>query len=35
MKKDAAKVAPFIDFILSERGQEIVREVGYIPVKKY
>lgn len=34
MKKDAAKVAPFIDFILSERGQEIVREVGYIPVKK-
>ncbi len=34
-KKDAAKVAPFVDFILSERGQEIVREVGYIPVKKY
>ncbi len=32
-KKAAAAVKPFIDFILSESGQKIVKEVGYIPVK--
>jgi phosphate transport system substrate-binding protein len=26
-------VKPFIDFILSAEGQEIVKEVGYVPVK--
>jgi len=24
----------FIDFVMSEKGQNLVREVGYIPLKK-
>ena len=32
-ERNAAKVEPFIDYVLSPEGQEIVREVGYIPVK--
>jgi len=32
-KKSAAKVTPFIDYVLSPAGQKIVAEVGYIPVK--
>jgi len=27
------KVKPFLDFILSEKGQKIVEEIGYIPVR--
>ena len=26
-------VKPFVDFILSAEGQQIVREIGYVPVK--
>ena len=33
-KKNEAKNAPFIKFVLSKQGQQIVSEVGYIPVKK-
>lgn len=33
IKTDEAKVKPFIDFILSDKGQDIVKEKGYIPVK--
>lgn len=31
--KSASKVQPFIDYILSDEGQTIVKKVGYIPVK--
>lgn len=31
-KSDEAKVKPFIDFVLSAEGQEIVKAVGYISV---
>lgn len=31
--KNESKVKPFIDFVLSEEGQKIVEQVGYIPVK--
>ena len=30
----AASLQPFIDYILSETGQKIVLEVGYVPLKK-
>ena len=30
----AAQVQPFIDFILSEKGQQLVAETGYVPLKK-
>ena len=33
-KSKADKVKPFVDFILSEEGQKIVLEVGYVPLKK-
>lgn len=33
-KKSEAKNSPYINFILSEQGQKIVREVGYVPLKK-
>lgn len=33
LTKDAAKVKPFMDFILSEEGQKVVSEVGYITLK--
>jgi len=33
LTKDEKKVKPFIDFILSEEGQKIVSEVGYITLK--
>lgn len=32
-KTNAAKVKPVVDFVLSEQGQKIVSEVGYIPLK--
>ncbi|MEG1615408.1 MAG: phosphate ABC transporter substrate-binding protein [Bacteroidales bacterium] len=32
-KKDAAKVTPFIDYILSPTGDEITRKLGYVPVE--
>ena len=32
-KKDAAKNKQFIDFILSDIGQNIIKKGGYIPVK--
>ena len=31
--KDAKKVKPYIDFVLSPEGQKIVEQVGYISVK--
>lgn len=31
--KNEAKVKPFIDYVLSEEGQRIVKEVGYIDLK--
>ena len=31
--KDEKKVKPFVDYILSEQGQKVVSEVGYITVK--
>lgn len=31
--KNAARVKPFIDYVLSPEGQRTVQEVGYIPVK--
>lgn len=31
--KDANKVKPFIDYILSAEGQKVVEEVGYVPLK--
>ena len=31
--KNAAKAKPFIDYVLSAEGQEIVKKVGYIPLK--
>ncbi|TAL63281.1 MAG: PstS family phosphate ABC transporter substrate-binding protein [Bacteroidetes bacterium] len=34
LTKDAAKVKPLIDFILSADGQKIVGEVGYVPLSK-
>lgn len=30
---DEAKVKPFIDYALSEKGQQIVEQIGYIPVQ--
>ncbi|MFB9863751.1 phosphate ABC transporter substrate-binding protein [Rufibacter immobilis] len=29
-----AKVKPFVDYVLSEEGQQIVQETGYIPLSK-
>ena len=29
-----SKVKPFVDYILSEKGQQIVNAVGYVPLKK-
>lgn len=31
--KNAARVKPFIDYVLSPEGQKTVKEVGYIPVQ--
>jgi len=31
--KDANKVKPFVDYILSAEGQKVVEEVGYVPLK--
>lgn len=31
--KDANKVKPLVDFILSDAGQKVVLEVGYVPLK--
>lgn len=31
--KSKAKVQPFIDYVLSSKGQKIISEVGFIPVK--
>ena len=31
--KNEGPVKPFIDYVLSAEGQEIVKKVGYIPVK--
>ncbi len=31
--KKTKVVNPFINFVLSKQGQDIVRQVGYIPVK--
>ncbi len=33
LTKDEGRVKPFIDFILSDEGQKIVEEVGYVPLK--
>jgi phosphate transport system substrate-binding protein len=30
----ASDVLPFIDFILSAKGQQLVAETGYVPLKK-
>ena len=32
-KKVVAKAKPFVDFVLSTEGQNIVSEIGYVPVK--
>lgn len=32
LTKDAAKVKPFIDYVLSAEGQKVVSEVGYITI---
>src|ERR1041385_5565875 len=32
LTKDEAKVKPFVDYILSEKGQKVVETVGYIPL---
>ena len=32
-KKMAVKAKPLVDFIMSEEGQKIVEQVGYVPVK--
>jgi len=32
-KKNAPKIVPFVNFVLSGQGQKIVREVGYVPLK--
>ena len=31
-KENAVK--PFVDYILSDTGQQIVKEVGYVPLQK-
>jgi len=31
--KNASKVRPFIDYVMSAEGQATVKKVGYIPVK--
>lgn len=31
--KNASKVQPFIDYVMSAEGQATVKKVGYIPVK--
>jgi phosphate transport system substrate-binding protein len=33
IKKDEAKVTPFLNFALSAKGQKMVDEVGYIAAK--
>lgn len=33
LTKDEKKVKPFIDYILSEEGQKLVADVGYVPLK--
>ena len=33
LAKDAAKVQPFIDHILTDKGQQIVSDVGYISLR--
>ena len=32
-KKNESKAMPFVSFIMSAKGQKIVREVGYVPLK--
>ena len=32
-QNSASKVKPFVDFALSEEGQKIVAEIGYVPLK--
>ena len=32
--ENASEVLPFIDFILSAKGQQLVAETGYVPLKK-
>ena len=34
LKKDEAKLKPFINYILSQEGQNIVKEVGYVDILK-
>lgn len=34
LKSSEALVSPFVKYVLSAKGQAIVKEVGYIPVKK-
>ncbi len=33
-KSGGEKVRPFVDYILSEEGQQLVADVGYIPINK-
>ena len=33
-KTNEAKIKPFVDFILSDEGQQLVKDVGYVPLKK-
>lgn len=33
-KSNEAKIKPFVDFILSDEGQQLVKDVGYVPLKK-
>lgn len=33
LTKDENKVKPFIDYVLSEEGQKLVADVGYIPIR--
>lgn len=32
-KSNTAKVKPFVDYVLSDEGQKIVAEIGYVPLK--
>jgi len=34
LKSSDSKVKPFLDFVKSSKGQAIVKEIGYIPLKK-
>lgn len=33
LPQDSTKIEPFLQFIASSRGQEVIRQLGYLPVK--